>query len=157
MFKSKKLLSAAAAIALMFAAGSADAYTTYQYTYYDKDGDGFIETNEFDTYAYNTFDMDRDNRINNDEWTYYTRTTSTTTTQPTIDYRTFDVWDVNSDKYLDNDEMSTFITETKYYTAYDVDNSNTIDMNEYARYQFNMYDINMDGTITTEEWMAANQ
>ena len=156
MLNKKTLMAAVAGLALTMGAYSADAYTSYQYTYYDKDGNGVIETNEFDTYVYNSFDIDRDSRISNDEWTYYTKTTTTTTTTtPTIEYQTFDVWDADGDGYLDDNEVTTFVRDTNYYTAYDLDGSNTIDSDEYYLYSFNRYDTNMDGNISNEEWMAA--
>lgn len=155
MLNEKILTAAAAGLVMMIGATAAQAYTSYQYTYYDKDGNGTIESNEFDTYVYNTFDIDRDSRISNDEWTYYTTTTTTRTTTPTVEYRTFDAWDRDGDGFLDNNEVTTFVRDTNYYTAYDLDGSNTIDTNEYYQYSFNRYDTDMDGVISNDEWMAA--
>lgn len=52
MLDKKILFTALAAFSLLATGASAELRTTYQYIYYDKDGDGYIDTDEYDIHTY---------------------------------------------------------------------------------------------------------
>ncbi|MGM0423155.1 MAG: hypothetical protein ACQEQL_08695, partial [Pseudomonadota bacterium] len=60
MLDPKIMFMALAAISFMVTSANAETSTSYRYTYYDKDGDGFIEADEFDTQVYIAEDLNND-------------------------------------------------------------------------------------------------
>lgn len=63
MLNPKIMFMALAAISLMATSANAETSTSYRYMYSDKDGNGFIEANEFDTYVYVAEDTNNDGSV----------------------------------------------------------------------------------------------
>jgi|GEM_PF-1608099 Ca2+-binding EF-hand superfamily protein len=131
MLNPKIMFMALAAISLMATSANAETSTSYRYMYSDKDGNGFIEANEFDTYVYVAEDTNNDGILDKEQLSEYTSKT-TMNTDTGVDYRTFDVWDIDRDRVLN-------------------------ESSKQASTNFNRFDTNGDGIITETEWQRSQR
>lgn len=133
MLNKKILLISLSAFSLLatgslFVPGAnAELRTVYQYVYYDKNGDGYIDHDEYDIQTHQVESHQpmppalaqtqlrtqtpiqarpdvivprrSPQQSRAGEWTYYTART-TLNTDTGVDYRTFDVWDIERDRIL---------------------------------------------------------
>ncbi len=108
---------------------------------------------QFVTYAYDRWDKNGDGYITSDEWdsnvtTWYGPGVTT--------YKTYADWDRNHNGKLDAQEFSRVMNETNLYKTWNVETvttpaAATIDST------FATYDLNGDGSITPSEWEQVNK
>lgn len=151
-------LNAAALAAFVFTAiaGSpmlvhAQSSETQTRTYsYDKNGNGFIDPDEFTTYFYTRSDLDSDGYLGDEEWKV--STTKWYRPYKDVDYSKYTYWDQDKDGRLDNNEVKTLVEKTGLYSKWDTNRDGKIDIDEFAKGTFFAYDDNSDGFINLDEW-----
>ena len=124
--------------------------TTYFNSPLDMNHNGIIDSTEFSPYVYSAWDLNHDGNVSQEEWAavsgrWYAGPTQT-------EYRTYKYWDKNGDGRITSDEVNTNITATKIYGAWDINNDNIIQPEEYAAATFRQHDLDGDGAISITEW-----
>jgi hypothetical protein len=119
---------------------------------YDKNGNGYIDQDEFTTYFYTRSDLDGDSYLGDEEW----KLSSTNWYRPykDVDLSNYTYWDQDKDKRLDSNEVKTLVEKTGLYSKWDINHDSRVDMEEFSRGTFAAYDDNGDGSLNLDEWKA---
>ena len=117
---------------------------------YDKNGNGFMDADEFTTYFYTRSDADGDGYLGDEEWTV--STTGWYRPYKDVNYNTYTYWDANKDGRLDTNEINTLVEKTGLYSRWDIDQNGRVDNMEFERGAFAAYDDNGDGVLDIQEW-----
>jgi len=128
--------------------------TRYYFNMEDANHNGIIDSHEFAPYVYSQWDLNRDGYVSTAEWNHVSRVWYGKPTQ--VEYSHYGYWDKNNDGRITPDEVENTITRTKLYNVWDINADNQLESDEYIKATFELYDVNNDGLISTQEWRLAN-
>ena len=103
---------------------------------------------QFTSYAYSRWDKNADGFITSDEWdsnvvSWYGPNVTT--------YKTYADWDINRNNQLDAQEFDAVVNKTGLYNTWNV-TTTTLPASATVDSSFATYDLNGDGNITPSEW-----
>ena len=120
---------------------------------YDVNHDGFIQPEELTTYLYTRYDTNGDGYLGDEEW----KVTTTNLYRPykDVDFNTYTFWDEDKDNRINNAELAALLKKTDLYARWDLNRDKMLDNEEFERATFAAYDVDDSGTLDIEEWKSA--
>ncbi len=121
---------------------------TSSYNDYDLDKNGKMTDREFYGSSFNRLDKDRNGNLNSEEWQrgYDNVYGSYIGSKGFVDF------DNDQNQELSPDEYYNSFSNTKYYSTYDVNRDNSLDIKEYRERTYKDWDRNQDGTLDENEY-----
>ncbi|GAB3163584.1 EF-hand domain-containing protein [Telluribacter humicola] len=112
---------------------------------WDKNGDTFLDNNEYLQGDYRNRDANQDSRVDQNEW----RTSAGIYGRDTVGWAD---WDLDADNFLSDQEYGAGFTRSGWIEAWDSDGDKKISEREYSDGIFKQYDRNRDNSLDETEY-----
>jgi Ca2+-binding EF-hand superfamily protein len=114
------------------------------FDYWDSDQDGLIETEEYTSGVRERYDYDRSQNLSRAEWERATPWSE--------GFGAYENYDINADDSIDEEEWNRGVENFAYDRAFDNDEDESLNEDEYMDMTYDSSDMDGDGKITFEEF-----